>query len=189
MIRVRVGALESTEAGAVLRPVACDLSPVNPAMARFDKAAGAVVAEQFGRLGDLPLGSAVVTVAGDIPSDFIVHVAVRSRDQAATPAVVRRGLLNGLRRLEDWGVGSVAIAPLGVGAGNLDAEESAEAMLPVLVEHLRSETGVEQVVLVVEDDYQESAFIGAVARHAGEGEGEAGDRPVERASERAGGGR
>ena len=178
MILVRVGALESTEAGAVLRPVACDLSPVNPAMARFDKAAGAAVADQFGRLGELPLGSAVVTIGGGIASDFIVHVAVRSRDQAATPAVVRRGLLNGLRRLDDWGVDSVGIAPLGVGAGNLDAEESAEAMLPVLVEHIGTDPGLQRVLLVVEDDYQESAFSAAVARHVDEA-----------ASERAGSGR
>lgn len=168
MIEVVAGELSGVEAGAVLRPVACDFTPVNPAMGRLERAAGPAVAEQCARLGEIPLGSAVITAAGDLPADFLIHVAVRSLDQPATPAVVRQGLLNGLRRLEEWGIGSVAIAPLGVGAGNLDAEESAAAMLPVLVDHLRGNDHLDRVVVVVEDAYQEAAFRAAVAKHAGE---------------------
>lgn len=168
MIEVRRAELAEVGAGAVLRPVACDFAPVNPAMGRFDRAAGPAVAEQCRQLGEIPMGSAVITAAGELSVDFVVHVAVRSVDEPSTPSVVQRGLLNGLRRLEEWGIGSVAIAPLGTGAGNLDAEESAGAMLPVLAEHLRNTGHLERVVLVVEDAYQEAAFRGAVARHAAE---------------------
>jgi O-acetyl-ADP-ribose deacetylase len=168
MIEVRLAELAEVKAEAVLRPVSCDFAPVNPAMRRFDRLAGPAVAEQCSRLGELPLGSAAITAAGDIAAGYIVHVAVRSVDQAATPAVVQRGLLNGLRRLEEWGIRSVAMAPLGTGAGNLDAEESATAMLPVLVDHMRSTDHIEKAVLVVEDAYQETAFRAAVARFAGE---------------------
>lgn len=168
MIEVRVAELAEVEAGAVVRPVACDFTPVNPAMRRFDQEAGPAVAEQCRRMGEVPMGSAVITAGGELPADFVVHVAVRSTDEAATPAVVRRGLLNGLRRLEEWGIRSVALAPLGVGAGNLDAEESAAAMLPVLVDHVRATGHLERVVLVVEDAYQEAAFAAAVASFAKE---------------------
>lgn len=168
MIEVRAAELADLEVGAVLRPVACDFTPVNPAMRRFDLAAGPAVAEQCRRLGELPMGSAAITAGGELPADFVVHVAVRSTDEATTPAVVRRGLLNGLRRLEEWGIRSVAVAPLGVGAGNLDAEESAAAMLPVLVDHVRTTDHLERVILVVEDAYQESAFAAAVAPYAKE---------------------
>lgn len=168
MIEVRVAELAAVEAEAVLRPVSCDFAPVNPAMRRFDLAAGPAVAEQCRRLGELPRGSAVITAGGDIPAGYIVHVAVRSVDEAATPGVVQRGLLNGLRRLEEWGIRSVAMAPLGTGAGNLDAEESAAAMLPVLADHVRATDHLERAVLVVEDAYQEAAFRAAVAQFAGE---------------------
>lgn len=168
MIDVRIAALEDVDAGAALRPVAWDFSPVTPAMSRFDRAAGPAVAAQCEQLGELPLGSAVITAGGDLRVPFVVHVAVRSSDENVTPSVARRGLVNGLRRLEDWAIESVAVAPLGTGAGNLDAEESAEAMLPVLVEHLRQPTHLSRVVLVVEDEYQRAAFAAAVTRHAGE---------------------
>jgi O-acetyl-ADP-ribose deacetylase (regulator of RNase III) len=169
MIEVRVGELAEADAGAVMRPVSTDFSPVNPAMTRFAAAAGSTVAEQCGRLGELPMGSAVITAGGDLAAPFIVHVAVRSTTEGATPAVVRLGLLNGLRRLEDWAIESVAIAPLGTGAGNLDAEESAESMLPVLYQHLAGSVSLTRVVVVVEDEYQRDAFSGAVARHAATG--------------------
>jgi O-acetyl-ADP-ribose deacetylase len=168
MIEVRIGRLEQVRAGALLRPVVCDFSPVNPSMSRFDQAAGPTVAEQCHQLGELPVGSAVITAAGALPAPFVVHAAVRSSEETATASSVRLALLNGLRRLDDWAIASVAVAPLGTGAGNLDAEESAEAMLPILAEQLRGSAHLSHVILVVEDDYQHSVFAGAVARHAGE---------------------
>jgi O-acetyl-ADP-ribose deacetylase (regulator of RNase III) len=168
MIEVRIGRLEDVATGAVVRPVSCDFTPVNPAMSRFDRAAGRAVADQCRQSGELPVGSAVITAGGDLGVPFIVHVAVRSAEEAATATGVRRGLLNGLRRVEEWGIDSVGLAPLGLGAGNLDAEESAEAMLPVLAEHLRRSDHPTDVVLVVEDEYQRAAFAAAVTRYAGE---------------------
>jgi O-acetyl-ADP-ribose deacetylase (regulator of RNase III) len=168
MIEVRIGRLEALDVGAALRPVGCDFSPVNPTMSRFDAAAGPAVAEQCGQLGEVPLGSAVITAGGALGIPFIIHVAVRSAGEAATAGTVKRGLLNGLRRVEEWSIDSVGVAPLGLGAGNLDAEESAEAMLPVLVDHLRGGAYPTRVTLVVEDEYQKAVFEAAVSRHAPE---------------------
>lgn len=169
MIEVRVAELAGLEAGAVMRPVSSDFSPVTPAMRRLDEAAGPAVAAQCARLGDLPVGSAVITAGGALPAGFIVHVAVRSPEENATQAGIRRGLRNGLRRLVEWEIESVAVAPLGTGAGNLDAEEAAAVMVPVLAEHLRSEAYPSRVVVAVEDAYQEGVFAAAVERQgAGE---------------------
>lgn len=169
MIEVQVGELATAVADAVVRPVASDFSAVTPAMRRFEQAAGEALADQCARLGELPLGSAVITGAGDLTADFVVHVAVRSAAENPTAAVVRRGLLNALRRLSDWEIESVALTPLGTGAGNLDAEESAAAMVPVIAEHLRQAGRPVRVVIRVEDSYQEAAFLGAVARSTGRG--------------------
>ena len=61
------------------------------------------------------------------------------------------------------------MAPLGTGAGNLDAEESAEVMVAVLSEHLRTAAYPSRVVVVVEDPYQEDVFSAAVERRASAG--------------------
>ncbi|HUG40059.1 MAG TPA: macro domain-containing protein [Longimicrobiales bacterium] len=167
MIEVRIAELADIEAGAVMRPVASDFSPVTPAMRRLDLAAGPMVEQQCARMGELPVGSAVITAGGGVAAAFIVHVAVRSAEENATETGVRRGLRNGLRRLVEWEIESVAVAPLGTGAGNLDAEEAAEVMIPVLAEHLRAAPYPSRVALVVDDEYQLSVFAAAVERLAG----------------------
>ena len=169
MIEVRIAELAELEAGAVMRPVSSDFSPVTPAMRRLDAAAGPLVERQCAQLGELPVGSAVITAGGDLPAGFIVHVAVRSPEENATQAGVRRGLQNGLRRLVEWEIESVAVAPLGTGAGNLDAEESAAVMMPLLAEHLRSAAYPSRVVVAVEDGYQETVFAAAAERWSGAG--------------------
>lgn len=166
MIEVRIAELAEVEAGAVMRPTSSDFSPVTPVMRRLDLAAGPVVQAQCARLGDLPVGSAVITAGGDLAADFIIHVVVRSSEENATGAGVRRGLQNGLRRLVEWEIETVAVAPLGTGAGNLEAEEAAAVMIPVLSEHLRATRYPSSVTLVVEDEYQASVFTAAVSRWA-----------------------
>lgn len=172
MIEVRLGelAVVSGEVGAdaIVRPVTTDFSPVTAAMRRFEEAAGEAVAEQSGLLGDIPLGAAVITAAGDLDADLIIHVAVRSPTENATRPVIRQGLVNALRRVAEWGAETVAVAPLGTGAGNLDAETAADVMLAILAENTASGDGPGHVVLVVEDGYQQAAFTGAVLRHVGD---------------------
>lgn len=166
MIEARVGELAEVVAGAVVRPVASDFSPVTPAMRRFSEAAGEAVAEQCAALGELPLGSAVITAGGAAAADFIVHVAVRTAADNPSPAVVRRGLQNALRRIADWEIDTIALAPLGTGAGNLDAEEAAAVMIPILAAHEREAGRPFHAIIVGEDDYQRSVFQAEIARLA-----------------------
>lgn len=177
MIRVVRTSLEETETAAILRPVSAEWEAVTPAMRRLELAAGPTVAEQCERQGELPVGSAVITAAGALRAQFMVHAVVRSADEAVSANGVRRALQNSLRRLSEWAIDSVAMPPLGIGAGNLDAEEAAETMLPALVEHMQTSAHPRQVEICVETDYEREAFARAVARHAPDAHGSAVDDP------------
>ena len=158
MIAVVRGALAGTAADAVLRPVTADWTAVNPAMRRLELEAGPDVERQCRSLGEVPVGAAVVTGAGDLRVQFMVHVVVRSIDTPVTPAGVRKALQAGLRRLEEWGIRRVALPPLGTGAGNLDAEESADLMVPILLEHMETDRDPREIVIVTDSDYEQDAF-------------------------------
>jgi len=169
MIEVRTGELTDAEVSALLRPVCADWSAVTPSMRRLELAAGAELAEQCRRLGELPVGSAVITGGGDLSAEFMVHVVVRSREEPVSPATVRRALENGLRRLEEWGIESVALPPLGTGAGNLDAEESASVVAPILLDHLRTAGRPLRVLIVCENEYERDVFERALSVAASQG--------------------
>lgn len=162
MIEVRLGELADADAVAILRPVSADWTAVTAATRRLELKAGEAVAEQCRRLGELPVGSAAITPAGGLAAQFLVHVVVRSPDEPISPASVRRSLQNGLRRLSEWAVDTVAMPPLGTGAGNLDAEEAAAAMLPVIAEHAAEHDFPKRVQVLVENEYELQVFEAAL---------------------------
>jgi O-acetyl-ADP-ribose deacetylase (regulator of RNase III) len=158
VIRIVQGELAEAGIEAVLRPVTAEWTAVTHAMRRLEIAAGDVPAEQCRRLGELPVGSAVITPAGGIRAEFMIHAIVRSLDEPVTGAGVRRALQNGLRRLAEWGIRRVAMAPLGTGAGNLDADEAAAIMIPVLLEHMRAGGAPSDVDIYVDSEYEKDVF-------------------------------
>lgn len=167
MIVVRTGELAEIAAGAVLRPVAADFSSVTPMTRRLELAAGPTVADQCAQLGELPLGSASITSGGDLVAEFMVHVAVSSRDEPVRPSVIRKGLKNGLRRLADLEIDSVAMPLLGTGAGNLDAEDAVRILLEVVREHETEQRFPSRIIVVAESAYEvevaEQAIEGSAA--------------------------
>jgi O-acetyl-ADP-ribose deacetylase len=158
VIRVVQGDITSTDVEAVLRPVSAEWNAVTPATRRLELAAGPTVEAQCRAVGELPVGSAVITSAGALSARFMVHVVVRSVDEQVTEHGVRRCLQNGLRRLAEWGIHEVAMPPLGTGAGNLDAEESAAIMIPILQEQVRAGGPPSEFHIFVDSEYDRDAF-------------------------------
>lgn len=157
-MRVRVADLSAVTVEAILRPITADWGAATPASRRVELQAGPALAEQCRRLGPFPVGSAVLTTAGELPASYLVNVVVRSMEEPVSRAGVERGLRNGLRRVAEHALRSVAVAPLGTGAGNLEPEEAARVMVPVLLEYLGTVTDPAQIEVVVESHYERDAF-------------------------------
>ena len=163
MIHVVRGELGQSAARALLRPVTAEWAAPTPAMRRLELAAGPAVEEMCVRMGELPVGSAVVTPAGDLGAELLINVVVRSATEPVSARGVALALRNGLRRAVEWSVDTVALPPLGTGAGNLDPEDVAALMVPIFAEHLRHAPHPSSVEVWVESDYEQAAFEGAVA--------------------------
>lgn len=167
MIRIVHGDLAGAATEALLRPVTAEWTATTHAMRKLEIAAGEGPAEQCRRLGDLPVGSAVITAAGDLPAQFLIHAIVRSLDEPVTGSGVKRALQNGLRRLAELGIERVAMAPLGTGAGNLEADEAASVMIPVLLEHVQAGGPPSDIEIYVDSDYEKDVFERQLALHGG----------------------
>ena len=165
MIEVVQGDIANLRASAILRPVSAEWDPVSSAARRIEIAAGPELLEQCGKLGDLPVGSAVLTGAGNLQADYIVHASVRSVDEQVSESTVYRAFQNALRRCVEWSIDSLAVPPLGTGAGNLDAEDAAAVMVPILLEHLRDADFPVTVSVVVESEYELDVFRHELSRY------------------------
>ena len=164
MIHVRIDDLAFFEGEAILRPVNEDLAATTPLMRRLELAAGPKLHDQIRVQEPLPVGAAVVTAAGELGVELLVHAVVMSSTEPVSRDSVRRALTSALQRVESWEIKDVAIAPFGLGAGNLEIEESAEIMMMVLDQHLRGSRFPERVTLFAETPDEERALAAAVQR-------------------------
>ena len=163
MIHVRVGDLGEAKAAAVVRAVRSDGEAITAVGRRLEMLAGPTVTKRLQSLGDLPVGGAVITPAGDLPADFIIHAVLQSAEEPVTAHNVQRALVNAIRRAHDFGLESVALPPLGTGAGNLDAEDAAQLIVDVLRDHLQNPLEPRSFEIVVESPYEEELYARAIS--------------------------
>lgn len=163
MITVRVGRLDESETEALLCPVRSDFSGVTNASRRVETGAGGKVRARLEGMGALPVGGAVVTPGGDLKTTFIIHAVVESPEESMTPMGIQRAVLNGLRRAREWEVSSLALPPVGLGAGTLDADQAGEMIVELLRDHLQEGQPPAELVIVVESSFEEDLFRRLIA--------------------------
>ena len=162
-IQVRIGDLAEAKVAAVVRAVRSDGEAITAVGRRLELVAGPAVTQRMQALGDLPVGGAVITPGGELPADFIVHAVLQSAEEPVTAHTVQRALVNALRRAHDFGLTSVALPPLGTGAGNLDAEDAAQLIVDVIRDHLGSPGEPRSFEIVVESSYEQELYERAVS--------------------------
>jgi len=109
----------------------------------------------------------VVTGGGDLSVDLLVHAVVSSATERVSREGVRRALRSALERVLAWQISDVAIPPFGLGAGNLDIDESAQLMADELARHLTTAAYPSRVTLVAESPDEALALEAAIARSVG----------------------
>jgi O-acetyl-ADP-ribose deacetylase len=164
MIEVRVEDLAFYSGHAVIRPATATLGATTPLLRRFELAGGPKLLQQLAVADPLPVGSAVVTGAGDLPVELLVHAVVMSATERVTRDGVRRALRSALQRTREWQLADVAIPPLGLGAGNLAIEDSAELRADELRAYRQTSEFPRRVTLVAETPDEATALEYAVTR-------------------------
>lgn len=164
MIRVVVDDLASVAADAVVRPATANLEATTPAVRRLESVAGPAFLAHCRVQEELGIGAAVVTPAGSLAAQYVIHAVISSPQEPVTKSAVRRAVASAMQRSADWQLARVALPPFGIGAGNLSAEEAAEVMVPALRKHLRNAPYPSDVVIVVDSDADRSVFEAHLAR-------------------------
>jgi O-acetyl-ADP-ribose deacetylase (regulator of RNase III) len=162
VIRIVQMGLDNLKVDAILRSVSAEMDADTPFSRDVERRAGSEVSDRLLAMGDLPVGAAVITPSGGLTSPFLIHVVLQSQDEPVTLDGVRTALLNGLRRAGEWGLGTIAVPPLGTGAGNIDAQDSAGVMIPVMLDHCSASENPKEILIVTATPYEKEVFTKAV---------------------------
>jgi len=163
MIKVVQADMAALPVQGLVRAVSSDMAPASAAARDVVTAAGPELAERMGRLGMLPVGGAVLTPAGRLAAEYLIHIVVMSHDEPQSSLSIQRALRNGLRRAADWGLESLALPALGLGAGSLDAESAARVLVDILLNHLDEGVPPLELTIAVSSEFEAQLFDQLVA--------------------------
>ena len=163
-IDVRVDDLVFASGDAIAWPVSAELKAVTPLLRRLEAAGGSALAAQLRVQEPLPVGSAVVTGAGDLGVELLISAVVSSDTEPASRIGVRRAFTSALQRAGDWQIEHLVCTPFGLGAGNLDVEESAEIMVQVMTQHVMRARFPARITVVVETPLEHEVFLATLGR-------------------------
>jgi len=113
---------------------------------------GERIQEECEALAPVRLGAAVVTSAGNLKANFVIHAATMRPKQEATAESIRLATRACLMRAEEKALRSIAFSALGAGATSLSPAESAAIMLKAVREHIQVRTTLERIYFVLPDD-------------------------------------
>lgn len=129
MIRVTETGLALLGVDAVVRAADEFLGPVGPVSEALDREGGEALRLLRRVQAPLDVGSAVITGAGDLSAEFVLHIVIQGGERPASRDTVRRALTSAWHRAEGWQLTHVAAPLSGLGGLALSPEEAALALV------------------------------------------------------------
>lgn len=129
MIRLIEHGLAQLQVDAVVRAADEHLEPVGPASEALDLEAGEALRRLRQVQAPLDVGSAVITGAGELAAEFVLHIVVQGQGRTASRDTVRRALTSAWHRAEGWQLTLVGAQLAGLGGAALTPEEVALALV------------------------------------------------------------
>jgi len=123
---------------------------------------GPTIQKELEDLAPVAAGEAVVSGAGDLKANYIIHAVGPKFQEEDTESKLRTTILNSLKRAEEQGVETLAFPAMGAGFYGTPPELCAKVMVDVITKHLRGSTVIKDVVICVLDSRQYTTFQGAL---------------------------
>jgi O-acetyl-ADP-ribose deacetylase len=157
VIRLTDIGLARLEVDAVVRVADEHLEPVGPGAEALDREGGDALRALRRVQAPLDVGSAVITGAGDLSAEFVLHIVIQGEERAASRDTVRRALTSAWHRAEGWQLTHVAAPLAGLGGLALSPEEAAVALVETFRDRPRATGFPAQLSIVVASDAERGA--------------------------------
>ncbi len=119
---------------------------------------GPSIQKELDKLAPVATGEAVITAAGKLKADYIIHAVGPQFQEEDTEAKLRTTVINALKRADETRVERIALPAMGAGYYGIAPDLCARVMLDVIKGHVQGETRLKEIVICVLDTPQYSAF-------------------------------
>lgn len=97
------------------------------------------------RIGQIPVGSAALTTAGNLHANYILHLATCGFDGVSSEASIVTSLRDGLMKAKEAGIRSLALPEIGVRSSDTPLKRLAELLLSECLRHNERDITLEVV--------------------------------------------
>jgi len=109
-------------------------------------------------LGSISLGEAVISGAGELKSEFIIHAVGPRFQEPDTEEKLNKTMQRVLNLAEEKGIKRIAFPPMGTGFYGISLDVCANVMLGAIRNHLSGISNLEEVLICVMDKREYTAF-------------------------------
>ena len=157
-IEIRQGDITQLELDAVVNAANNRLWMGGGVAGALKRVGGSEIETEAVSKGPVPVGEAVVTGAGKLKANYIIHAAVMGQDLKTDAEKIRQATKNSLLRGDELGIKSIAFPALGTGVGGFSLNECARIMISEVRQYSTGKTQLERVVFVLYDEPAYQAF-------------------------------
>ena len=119
---------------------------------------GIVIQKALDEIGSCPTGEAVVTEAGILKADWIIHANGPKFREEDEEAKLRKTVQSVLARAEEKGVKRLAFPPMGTGLYQVPLDLCTRVMVDTISEHLANGSTIEEVLIAAPDNREFNPF-------------------------------
>ncbi|MDX9702461.1 MAG: macro domain-containing protein [Candidatus Auribacterota bacterium] len=128
------------------------------------KQAGSVVEKEAMQMGPVELGASVITSAGNLPYECLIHVACSGQDGRILEEYITPCTNGALEQAESKRVLSVAIIPFITEHAHISPYTVAENMIRSIIDYCLGKTAFKRIVILAEDEDLHTVFNNMLAK-------------------------
>ncbi|MFQ5677093.1 MAG: macro domain-containing protein [bacterium] len=148
-VQFLVGDVTKLEVDAVVNPANSEGEMGGGLAGALKKAGGKKIEEAAMELAPIPIGKAVVTTAGKLKCDYIIHAPTMVAPvQRTTVEKISQAVQAALRVAADLNVERLAIPGMGTGTGRVAPEDAARAITDTIQQFATTSKEIKEIILV-----------------------------------------
>jgi O-acetyl-ADP-ribose deacetylase (regulator of RNase III) len=126
--------------------------------AAIQQRGGIVIQKELDEIGSCPTGEAVVTEAGILKADWIIHANGPKFREEDEEGKLRMTVQSALARAEEKGVKRLAFSPMGTGLYQVPLDLCSRVMVETITEHLANGSTLQEVLIAAPDNREFDPF-------------------------------
>ena len=160
-IVIQQGDLTDMDTDAIVNAANNDLKLGAGVAGAIRRKGGEGIQRECDEIGSIPVGYAAITGGGKLKARHVIHAASMQLGGRTTAANLRTSVAHSLRIASERGLKSIAFPAVGTGIAGFSMEECATILLHEAAEHLKGETSLEKIYVVLFDDQACEVFTRA----------------------------